>query len=206
MLEARLASPIFTIVVRRSGRRSPSRPLSAGRSPSRAIPPFRRAEPTTPADQTGARVDCFPAHAAFPKWQEGRQRAERNPPPPIGPERKPPPPIPPPRKPPPPKPPPWKPPPPPPWPPPPPPPKPPRAKARFGASMPTEATANKATTVLRNMTVLPLLIAPESYDAFGAITVANFRTGLECLSDNFAQFSATDVGLYASPAAPANAL
>ena len=35
-------------------------------------PPFRRAAPTTPADQTGARVDCFPAHAAFPKWPEGR--------------------------------------------------------------------------------------------------------------------------------------
>lgn len=25
-----------------------------------------------PADQTGARVDCFPVRAAFPKWQEGR--------------------------------------------------------------------------------------------------------------------------------------
>jgi hypothetical protein len=35
-------------------------------------PPFRRAAPTTPADQTGARVDCFPAHTAFPKWPEGR--------------------------------------------------------------------------------------------------------------------------------------
>ena len=35
-------------------------------------PPFRRAVPTTPADQAGAHVDCFPAHAAFPKWQEGR--------------------------------------------------------------------------------------------------------------------------------------
>jgi len=35
-------------------------------------PPFRRAVPTTPADQAGARVDCFPARAAFPKWQEGR--------------------------------------------------------------------------------------------------------------------------------------
>ena len=35
-------------------------------------PPFRRAVPTTPADRAGARVDCFPAHAAFPKWQEGR--------------------------------------------------------------------------------------------------------------------------------------
>ena len=35
-------------------------------------PPFRRAVPTTPADRAGAPVDCFPAHAAFPKWQEGR--------------------------------------------------------------------------------------------------------------------------------------
>ncbi len=35
-------------------------------------PPFRRAVPTTPADQTGARVDCFPARTAFPKWPEGR--------------------------------------------------------------------------------------------------------------------------------------
>jgi hypothetical protein len=35
-------------------------------------PPFRRAVPTTPADRAGARVDCFPAHTAFPKWQEGR--------------------------------------------------------------------------------------------------------------------------------------
>src|SRR5262245_38927352 len=34
--------------------------------------PFRRAVPTTPADQAGAHVDCFPVHAAFPKWQEGR--------------------------------------------------------------------------------------------------------------------------------------
>src|SRR6267378_5598021 len=35
-------------------------------------PPFQRAVPTTPADRAGALVDCFPAHAAFPKWQEGR--------------------------------------------------------------------------------------------------------------------------------------
>jgi hypothetical protein len=34
--------------------------------------PFRRAVPTTPADRAGARVDCFPVRAAFPKWQEGR--------------------------------------------------------------------------------------------------------------------------------------
>ena len=35
-------------------------------------PPFRRAEPTTPADQAGARVDYFPAHTAFPHTSEGR--------------------------------------------------------------------------------------------------------------------------------------
>src|ERR1700694_4499550 len=35
-------------------------------------PPFRRAVPTTPADQADAHVDCFPTHAAFPIWQEGR--------------------------------------------------------------------------------------------------------------------------------------
>jgi len=34
--------------------------------------PFRRAVPTTPADRAGAYVDYFPAHAAFPNWQEGR--------------------------------------------------------------------------------------------------------------------------------------
>jgi hypothetical protein len=35
-------------------------------------PPFRHAAPTTPADRAGARVDCFPARTAFPKWQKGR--------------------------------------------------------------------------------------------------------------------------------------
>jgi hypothetical protein len=35
-------------------------------------PPFQRAEPTTPADRAGARVDYFPAHAAFPHTSEGR--------------------------------------------------------------------------------------------------------------------------------------
>src|SRR6266567_2504274 len=50
------------------------RPLPSHRSglPRLLEPPFRRAVPTTPADRAGARVDCFPAHAAFPKWQEGR--------------------------------------------------------------------------------------------------------------------------------------
>lgn len=35
---------------------------------------LRRAMPTTPADRAGAHVDCFPAHAAFPKWPERRHR------------------------------------------------------------------------------------------------------------------------------------
>ena len=62
---------------------TPARPAvpsttSELRSPTKAglprLPasPFRRAVPTTPADRTGAHVDYFPAHAAFPKWQEGR--------------------------------------------------------------------------------------------------------------------------------------
>jgi hypothetical protein len=29
--------------------------------------------PTTPANRTGARVDCFPVHAAFPVMQAGRR-------------------------------------------------------------------------------------------------------------------------------------
>ncbi|HBB98337.1 MAG TPA: hypothetical protein DC054_23385 [Blastocatellia bacterium] len=81
-------------------------------------------------------------------------------PPPRKPPWKPPPPKPPPWKPPPPKPPPkpppWPPPmppPPPPWPPPPPPP-PPRANAIVGAARPTDATANNAIAVLRNMIIL----------------------------------------------------
>jgi len=51
-----------------AGRSLPSPVTGLPRLPE---PPFRRAVPTTPADQAGARVDCFPAHAAFPKWQEG---------------------------------------------------------------------------------------------------------------------------------------
>jgi hypothetical protein len=34
--------------------------------------PFRRAVPTTPADRTGAHIDCFPIRAAFPVLQAGR--------------------------------------------------------------------------------------------------------------------------------------
>ncbi len=50
------------------------RPLPSHRTglPRLPEPPSRRAVPTTPADQAGARVDCFPTHAAFPHWQEGR--------------------------------------------------------------------------------------------------------------------------------------
>ena len=50
------------------------RPLPSHRTglPRLLGSPFRRAVPTTPADQAGAHVDCFPARAAFPKWQEGR--------------------------------------------------------------------------------------------------------------------------------------
>src|ERR1700731_1612322 len=50
------------------------RPLPSHRTglPRLPEPPSRRAVPTTPADRAGARVDCFPARAAFPKWQEGR--------------------------------------------------------------------------------------------------------------------------------------
>jgi hypothetical protein len=47
-------------------------PSPATGLPQLPEPPFRRAVPSTPADQAGARVDCFPAYAAFPKWQEGR--------------------------------------------------------------------------------------------------------------------------------------
>jgi hypothetical protein len=60
----------------RQGRRR-SATLRSLPSPMTGLPrlpesPFRRAVPTTPAERTGACVDCFPAHAAFPKWQEGR--------------------------------------------------------------------------------------------------------------------------------------
>ncbi len=50
------------------------RPLSSLTTglPRLLASPFRRAVPTTPADRAGAHVDYFPAHAAFPKWQEGR--------------------------------------------------------------------------------------------------------------------------------------
>jgi hypothetical protein len=52
--------------------------MSEARPPSQPglhrlpAPPFQRAVPITPADRTGARVDCFPIHAAFPEIQAGR--------------------------------------------------------------------------------------------------------------------------------------
>ncbi len=66
----------MTLSDSRQGRRLEAtlRPLPSPMTglPRLPEPPFRRAVPTTPADRAGARVDCFPAHAAFPKWQEGR--------------------------------------------------------------------------------------------------------------------------------------
>ena len=51
-----------------------SRPLP---SPSTGLPrlpasPFQRAVPITPADRTGACVDYFPVHTAFPAFRPGR--------------------------------------------------------------------------------------------------------------------------------------
>ena len=60
-----------------AGIRRPSatlRPLPSCQTGLPRLPasPFRRAVPTTPADRTGARVDCFPVRAAFPVLQAGR--------------------------------------------------------------------------------------------------------------------------------------
>ena len=51
-----------------------SRPLPSPRTGLPRLPasPFQRAVPTTPADRTGAHVDCFPIRAAFPVIQAGR--------------------------------------------------------------------------------------------------------------------------------------
>src|SRR3954468_16485444 len=46
--------------------------LAQDGSPPLPASPFRRAVPTTPADRTGARVDCFPIRAAFPVLQAGQ--------------------------------------------------------------------------------------------------------------------------------------
>src|SRR5215218_1682520 len=53
---------------------APLRPLP---SPMMGLPrlpasPFQHAVPTTPADQGGCAVDCFPAYAAFPVIRAGR--------------------------------------------------------------------------------------------------------------------------------------
>ena len=44
-------------------------------SPPLPASPFRRAVPTTPADRTGALVDCFPIRAAFPVLPGGSASA-----------------------------------------------------------------------------------------------------------------------------------
>jgi hypothetical protein len=46
--------------------------LAQDGSPPLPASPFRRAVPNTPADRTGASVDSFPIHAAFPVLQAGR--------------------------------------------------------------------------------------------------------------------------------------
>src|ERR1700738_1574875 len=38
-------------------------------------PPFRRAEPTTPADRAGAHIDCFPASRGLPQMAGGSASA-----------------------------------------------------------------------------------------------------------------------------------
>ena len=67
--DAELHSLYFSIAQHYCKHQWPSHQTGLPRLPE---PPFRRAVPTTPTDQAGAHVDCFPAHAAFPKWQEGR--------------------------------------------------------------------------------------------------------------------------------------
>src|ERR1700751_307034 len=57
---------------------SPYATLKTQPPPAAGLPrlpgsPFRRAVPTTPADQDGAHVGCFPSHAAFPESQAGRR-------------------------------------------------------------------------------------------------------------------------------------
>ena len=70
-------SGTMTLSDTRRGRRSAttSRPLPSPRCGSPPLPgsPSRRAVPITPADQTGARVGCFPIRAAFPVIQAGRR-------------------------------------------------------------------------------------------------------------------------------------
>src|SRR6202049_2021988 len=53
------------------------RPLPSHRTglPRLPEPPFRRAEPTTPADRAGAHVDCFPASRGLPLLAGGSASA-----------------------------------------------------------------------------------------------------------------------------------
>src|ERR1700680_5015433 len=53
------------------------RPLPSHRTglPRLPEPPFRRAEPTTPADRAGAYVDCFPASRGLPLLAGGSASA-----------------------------------------------------------------------------------------------------------------------------------
>ena len=60
---ARSAAQIATLELRA--------PTEAG-LPRLPVSPFQRAVPHTPADRTGACVDCFPVHAAFPVSEAGR--------------------------------------------------------------------------------------------------------------------------------------
>jgi hypothetical protein len=52
-----------------------SRPLPSCQTglPRLLASPFQRALPTTPANQMGASIDCFPIHAAFPGNPAGRR-------------------------------------------------------------------------------------------------------------------------------------
>src|SRR5436309_3106063 len=52
---------------------SKPRPPTTTGLPRLPASPFQRAVPTTPADQTGACVDCFPVCAAFPALPSGRR-------------------------------------------------------------------------------------------------------------------------------------
>src|SRR5438128_82061 len=95
MPSGRSPPPGFGIITRRTGAgryvfviSSCLRPASHASSPAAAITaklspstpgapplpasPFHRAVPITPADQMGARVDCFPICAAFPVSLAGR--------------------------------------------------------------------------------------------------------------------------------------
>jgi hypothetical protein len=54
----------------------PRPPIRTG-LPRLPVSPFHRAVPITPADQTGAYVDCFPVRAAFPALLVGLAKPRR---------------------------------------------------------------------------------------------------------------------------------